>query len=694
MHTMRVAAAAVVVTVLLGAARVGAAGTPRIVNGLDTHEFPTTGALLHSAGAPINGDNAVLLCSGILIGCRTFLTAAHCVKNDVAPSHYSVYFQNVGIVAVSSLASHPSYTSGLSGNDVAILKLATDVTGIEPTLINSAHDLNAIGVGLAGIIVGFGKTAPNGLAFGIKRYGAVQTADCIPLLNGGEGNDKLVCWDFASPVGPAGEDSDTCNGDSGGPLFLDFGGMTAVAGVTADGTSPLCLPLDHSWDASVYFNAAWIATEIGTDSTTTCGDIGPVGTPVATVTASDGNLSAMHPSDSFTIDVSAPASVLRVALNGEYNGTFDPDLYVKEGLGASASSYDCKADGLSMFGGCELAQPNVGVWSVFVSRASGAGQYQVTSTVFAAPPAPSTSPTPAPPASCGNGVIEGGEECDDGGANGAASCCTTTCAFQSSGTACADDGNVCTLDVCTGTSAVCEHPAGNAGATCRAAVDACDAAESCDGVSPFCPADLHRPDSDGDGACDSTDPCTNVAHARDFIAAARCKLTVAKINTDTKTGNDGLILTAVFELASSDSFTVLSPAAHGARLIVQNGAGATRLDVTLAAGLYAGNGTRGWKENHKHTAWTFKDTTRSPAVGITSLKITNLDRKAARQVSVSLKGKKSTYPVIAGDEPLHVVVVLGNQADGAAGYCGESAFRTGDCAFNRKGDGLVCTGGR
>src|SRR5439155_2195432 len=49
---------------------------------------------------------------------------------------------------------------------------------------------------------------------------------------------------------------------------------------------------------------------------------------------------------------------------------------------------------------------------------------------------------------------------------------TTACpadVLKASGTTCTDDGNACTTDVCNGTSATCTHPAGNAGAVCRAA---------------------------------------------------------------------------------------------------------------------------------------------------------------------------------------------------------------------------------
>ena len=58
---------------------------------------------------------------------------------------------------------------------------------------------------------------------------------------------------------------------------------------------------------------------------------------------------------------------------------------------------------------------------------------------------------------CGNGVIEPGEDCDDGNtANG--DCCSSTCHFDPVGQACASDGLTCTVDECDG-AGTCRHPA-------------------------------------------------------------------------------------------------------------------------------------------------------------------------------------------------------------------------------------------
>ncbi|TMA71828.1 MAG: hypothetical protein E6J77_25775, partial [Deltaproteobacteria bacterium] len=95
---------------------------------------------------------------------------------------------------------------------------------------------------------------------------------------------------------------------------------------------------------------------------------------------------------------------------------------------------------------------------------------------------------------CGDQVVDSPESCDDGVNNGTAgSCCTTTCTFKTNGTACTDDGNVCTTDLCNGASNICQHAPGNAGTTCRpVASGGCDVAETCTGSSSTCPNDAFQ----------------------------------------------------------------------------------------------------------------------------------------------------------------------------------------------------------
>jgi alpha-tubulin suppressor-like RCC1 family protein len=62
-----------------------------------------------------------------------------------------------------------------------------------------------------------------------------------------------------------------------------------------------------------------------------------------------------------------------------------------------------------------------------------------------------------------------------------------TCTPLAPATPCADDGNVCTADLCDGASVVCQHPAGHGGEVCQEA-GACEDPGVCSGTSPVCPA--------------------------------------------------------------------------------------------------------------------------------------------------------------------------------------------------------------
>src|SRR5205823_13070569 len=86
---------------------------------------------------------------------------------------------------------------------------------------------------------------------------------------------------------------------------------------------------------------------------------------------------------------------------------------------------------------------------------------------------------------------------------------------KASGTACTDDGNVCTTDLCNGTvgNPLCVHNPGNAGTVCRAATSGgCDVAETCTGTSSTCPNDGFQSLSfvcrAAAGECDQVENCT------------------------------------------------------------------------------------------------------------------------------------------------------------------------------------------
>ena len=107
---------------------------------------------------------------------------------------------------------------------------------------------------------------------------------------------------------------------------------------------------------------------------------------------------------------------------------------------------------------------------------------------------PTATPTKTP--ACGNGEVEGSEQCDDGNTTDG-DCCSATCNFEASGAPCASDGVECTDDTCNGVG-LCLHPNKPNGSSCGG-VNQCVTSETCtDGVC-------------GNGTpvvCDDHDVCT------------------------------------------------------------------------------------------------------------------------------------------------------------------------------------------
>src|SRR5439155_927668 len=80
-----------------------------------------------------------------------------------------------------------------------------------------------------------------------------------------------LCWNYT------GSGANSCNGDSGGPLFVDSGFGTVVAGIASGGRSESCLPGDFTFDSSIAPYRAWIEAESGADlGQTTCGGVPPL----------------------------------------------------------------------------------------------------------------------------------------------------------------------------------------------------------------------------------------------------------------------------------------------------------------------------------------------------------------------------------------------------------------------------------
>jgi DNA-binding beta-propeller fold protein YncE len=351
----------------------------RIANGVPTRAWPEVGVLLVGA----------VRCTATFVGCRTAVTAAHCVCFEgesgascggglslVDPLQLALFAPQGGIFPVRAISVPPDFTFSEQG-DVAVLSLDVPLRRIRPRAINEQA---RVGLGTAATIVGFGGIEQGDIESGLLRQGQVLTAFCPGGLD-----PAHVCWNFVPPLGPAGLDSNTCPGDSGGPLLADLGAGMVVAGVHSGGFGSECHVEDASFDTDVFVESPWLREQAGVDlDAAACGDGAQVGGPDVPTIAFDGSVTTTV---DLSFSVTAGTKLLRIGLAGTDGGELD--LFVRAGAVATATAFDCASRFSGSFEYCEIPDPAPGTWFVRLHSGLGAtSQYQLTATLLPEDPAP------------------------------------------------------------------------------------------------------------------------------------------------------------------------------------------------------------------------------------------------------------------------------------------------------------------
>jgi MYXO-CTERM domain-containing protein len=200
----------------------GAARTSRPVIGgqiAQAGEFPATGALVVDfGGGPEPG------CTGTLIAPNVVLTAAHCVDpiflGDEVPGFTLEIDANslvaADVVAGRSKHMHPEFdlfsepAPGVGQwYDIGLLILSEDLEGVVPEQLPTPAEAAATLVVDAQVdLVGYGYTDQQAGAYGVKAVGRASLVEV--------GSHELH-------ISRPGEQQN-CNGDSGGPAFLELAG--------------------------------------------------------------------------------------------------------------------------------------------------------------------------------------------------------------------------------------------------------------------------------------------------------------------------------------------------------------------------------------------------------------------------------------------------------------------------------------
>merc|ERR1712107_630714 len=200
------------------------------------------------------GMRGCSICGGTIVNKRFVLTAAHCYNSMFATMHVIVGEHNVcdgnpqgspneggKLIKVKKMTLHPDYNSRTIDNDIAVLKLAEDLTftkKIKPACLPSSETKDYSGS--ASTVSGWGGT----IGYGPNDQQPQQPRQCtlketiVKLLKGSDpmcskylktSCSKIKLCAFA-------KDTDACQGDSGGPLTVPENGKYTLVGVVSYGS--------------------------------------------------------------------------------------------------------------------------------------------------------------------------------------------------------------------------------------------------------------------------------------------------------------------------------------------------------------------------------------------------------------------------------------------------------------------------
>ncbi|WP_032468167.1 S1 family peptidase [Vibrio sp. RC586] len=305
--------------------------SPRIINGSDAAigDWPSIVALVKRNQNAFDGQ----FCGGSFLGGRYVLTAAHCVefmdpeKLDVVIGINNLHNENrEGIrVPVRRIYVHEDYRNTNLINDIAVLELANEVASPAMVIADAATRAST-GAGTRMSVAGWGTTAPSGSAV----YPTVLQQVDVEL------QDQNVCYGAMSPLNPSGmsasedstsfcagtsNNSDSCRGDSGGPLIITSSGVQL--GIVSWGSNVCASNGTYGVYTNISYFSDWLAAKTSGFSYQQYINLNPMPLEAFSRTFTYNNFSSSPLTYSMIEGVDNPYAPARVTANGCENQTLN-----------------------------------------------------------------------------------------------------------------------------------------------------------------------------------------------------------------------------------------------------------------------------------------------------------------------------------------------------------------------------------
>ncbi|UJR22288.1 hypothetical protein I4U23_025346 [Adineta vaga] len=201
----------------------------RIINGYSAvaNSWPWTVILYY---------NNAQRCGGFLVTYQHVVTAAHCViglstssLKIIAGVHSLSSSPYAQTRTVSAMQVHTGYDSSTFKNDIAVLKLSSNLTTNNYVgLCCLTSDTSLPSVGQNAVIVGWGTTSTSSTVIPDTLQQAVIQIKTSSLCGTTSYTDLQFCAGYTN--------TDSCQGDSGGPLMTAVNNSWTCTGIVSSGT--------------------------------------------------------------------------------------------------------------------------------------------------------------------------------------------------------------------------------------------------------------------------------------------------------------------------------------------------------------------------------------------------------------------------------------------------------------------------